>query len=38
MKLDSFIQLQTTNEIMKNQFNIYPVTSVMIHEVAGGND
>jgi hypothetical protein len=23
---------------MKNQFNIYPVTSVMIHEVAGGND
>jgi hypothetical protein len=37
MKLDSVMQLQTMNEMMKGQFDIYPISSVMILGVAGGN-
>lgn len=37
MKLASVMQLQAMNEMMKNQFNSYPVSSVMILGVAGGN-
>lgn len=37
MKLDSVMQLQTMNEMMKGQFDTYPVSSVMILGVAGGN-
>ena len=37
MKLDSVMQLQAMNEMMKNQFNTYPVSSIMIFGVAGGN-
>lgn len=37
MKLDSVQQLQTMNEMMQGQFNSYPVSSVMILGIAGGN-
>lgn len=37
MKLDSVRQLQTMNEMMKGQFDTYPVSSVMILGIAGGN-
>ncbi|SCJ44715.1 Uncharacterised protein [uncultured Ruminococcus sp.] len=37
MKLDSVMQLQAMNEMMKNQFNTYPVSSVAVFGVAGGN-
>lgn len=37
MKLDSVMQLQAMNEMMKGQFNAYPVSSVMILGIAGGN-
>lgn len=37
MKLDSVMQLQTMNEMMKVQFDTYPVSSVMILGTAGGN-
>jgi hypothetical protein len=37
MCLESVMQLQTMNVIMKNQFEKYPVTSAMILGIAGGN-
>lgn len=37
MKLDSVMQLQTMNEMMKVQFDTYPVSTVMILGIAGGN-
>lgn len=37
MKLDSVMQLQALNEMMKGQFAAYPVSSVMIFGIAGGN-
>lgn len=37
MKLNSVMQLQAMNQIMKRQFNAYPVNSVMILGIAGGN-
>ena len=37
MKLGSVMQLQTMNEMMKGQFDAYPVASVMIFGIAGGN-
>lgn len=37
MKLDSVMQLQALNEMMKAQFNDYPVSDIMILGVAGGN-
>lgn len=37
MKLDSVMQLQTMNEMMKGQFYAYPVSNVTILGVAGGN-
>lgn len=37
MKLDSVMQLQAMNEMMKGQFDTYPVSSIMILGVAGGN-
>lgn len=37
MKLDSVMQLQTMNEMMKDQFETYPISSVIILGVAGGN-
>lgn len=37
MKLDSVMQLQSMNEMMKGQFNAYPVSSVIILGIAGGN-
>ncbi|MBO5057047.1 MAG: methyltransferase type 11 [Lachnospiraceae bacterium] len=37
MKLDSVMQLQAMNEMMKGQFSAYPISSVMILGVAGGN-
>ncbi len=37
MKLDSIYQLQTMNKIMYHQFLDYPISSVMILGVAGGN-
>lgn len=37
MKLDSVMQLQAMNEMMKGQFENYPVSSVMIFGIAGGN-
>ncbi len=36
MKLDSVMQLQTMNQMMKGQFG-YPANSVMILGIAGGN-
>ena len=37
MKLDSVMQLQIMNEMMKGQFYTYPVSSIMILGIAGGN-
>lgn len=37
MKLDSVMQLQTLNEMMKGQFAAYPVPQIMILGIAGGN-
>lgn len=37
MKLDSVMQLQVLNQMMKNQLNAYSVDSVMVLGVAGGN-
>lgn len=37
MKLASVMQLQAMNEMMKGQFAAYPVSSVMIFGIAGGN-
>lgn len=37
MKLDSVMQLQTLNEMMKGQLAAYSVSSVMILGIAGGN-
>lgn len=37
MKLDSVMQLQAMNEMMKGQFSAYPVSCVMILGIAGGN-
>ncbi len=37
MKLDSVMQLQAMNEMMKAQFDDYPVSNIMILGVAGGN-
>lgn len=37
MKLDSVKQLQAMNEMMKEQFNTYPISCVMILGIAGGN-
>lgn len=37
MKLDSVMQLQAMNEMMKGQFDTYPISSVMVLGVAGGN-
>lgn len=37
MKLESVMQLQAMNEMMKGQLEAYPVSSVMILGVAGGN-
>lgn len=37
MKLDSVMQLQTLNSMMKKQLSAYPAKSVMILGIAGGN-
>lgn len=37
MKLASVMQLQAMNEMMKAQFNDYPVSNIMILGIAGGN-
>lgn len=37
MKLNSVLQLQTMNKMMREQFNAYPVGSVMVLGIAGGN-
>lgn len=37
MKLDSVMQLQAMNEMMRGQFDTYSISSVMIFGVAGGN-
>lgn len=37
MKLDSVMQLQALNEMMRNQFNAYPISSIMVLGIAGGN-
>ena len=37
MKSDSVMQLQTLNAMMKRQLNRYPVKTVMVLGVAGGN-
>ena len=37
MKLDSVMQLQTLNKMMKTQLSDYDVSTVMILGVAGGN-
>lgn len=37
MKCDSVMQLQAMNEMMKIQLDTYPISSVMILGVAGGN-
>lgn len=37
MKLDSVMQLQTMNSLMKEQFEAYPVSSAMVLGIAGGN-
>jgi len=37
MKLDSVMQLQNMNQMMKGQLNAYPVSSAMILGIAGGN-
>lgn len=37
MRLDSVMQLQALNEMMKVQFDSYPISNVMIFGIAGGN-
>ena len=37
MKLDSVMQLQTMNSLMKEQFEPYPVSTAMVLGIAGGN-
>ena len=37
MKLDSVMQLQTMNSLMREQFEAYPVSTAMVLGVAGGN-
>ncbi len=37
MKLGSVMQLQALNEMMKGQFNSYPISNIMILGIAGGN-
>ncbi|WP_313343171.1 methyltransferase type 11 [Sedimentibacter sp.] len=37
MKLDSILQLQALNQIMKKQFLQFPVKTIMVLGVAGGN-
>lgn len=37
MQLDSVMQLQAMNQMMKGQLDAYPVSSVMIFGIAGGN-
>jgi hypothetical protein len=37
MKLDSVMQLQTMNSMMKDQFEVYPVTTAIVLGIAGGN-
>lgn len=37
MSLNSVLQLQTLNEMMRGQLTAYPVSSVMILGIAGGN-
>lgn len=37
MKLDSVMQLQAMNEMMKGQLDAYSISSVMILGIAGGN-
>lgn len=37
MKLDSVMQLQGLNQMMKDQFEAYPASDVMILGIAGGN-
>lgn len=37
MKLNSVLQLQSMNKMMKGQFYAYPVNSAIILGVAGGN-
>lgn len=37
MKLDSVMQLQAMNEMMKGQFDSYDVSSIAIFGIAGGN-
>lgn len=37
MKLDSVMQLQSMNQMMKGQFNAYPISSAIILGIAGGN-
>ena len=37
MKLDSVMQLQTMNSMMKDQFEAYPVSTAMVLGIAGGN-
>lgn len=37
MKLNSVMQLQALNQMMKGQFESYPVSDVMILGIAGGN-
>lgn len=37
MSLDSVMQLQTLNSMMKQQFESYPCKSIMILGIAGGN-
>ncbi|MDO5139285.1 MAG: methyltransferase type 11 [Oscillospiraceae bacterium] len=37
MSLDSVYQLQTMNRAMKDQFERFPVDSVMVFGIAGGN-
>lgn len=37
MQLNSVMQLQTMNTMMKKQFNAYPIKTVMVLGVAGGN-
>jgi len=37
MKLDSVMQIQAINEMMKDQLDSYPVSSVMVFGISGGN-
>lgn len=37
MRLDSVMQLQAMNEMMRGQLEAYPVSSIMILGIAGGN-